>query len=83
MTLINKPISNGMQRGYTHFENYYSLFCKREKDSVVLLALYVDDVLLTNNNESVITDLKGFLDSIFFKFTDLCYAHYFLGIEIL
>jgi len=71
-----------LQRGYIHSGNDYCLSCKKEGDAVVFLAVYVDDILLTCNNEAEISSLKSFLDSTF-KNKDLGHAHFFLGIEIL
>jgi len=65
-----------------HSENDYSLFCRKLAQSVVFLAVYVDDILITSNNTHEITSLKSFLDDTF-KIKDLGHAHYFLGLEIL
>ena len=35
-----------LQRGYIHSENDYSIFCKKQGDFVVFLAVYVNDILL-------------------------------------
>jgi len=71
-----------LQSGYTLLENDYSLFCKKIAHSVVFLAVYVDDFLLTGNDEAEIASLKSFLEHAF-KIKDLGYVQYFLGIEIL
>jgi len=71
-----------LQKGFTHSENDHSLFCKKEDDSVVFLAVYVDDILLTGNNKAEMSSLKKFLDHTF-KIKDLGQVHFFLGIEIL
>ena len=70
------------KRGYKHFENNYSPFCKQDKILAVFLAVYVDDILLTGNDAEEITSLKVFLDTNF-KIKDLRYAHLFLRIDIL
>ena len=43
--------------------------------------LYLDDLLMTGNNESYITSIKKELRKGF-EMTDLGYVHYYLGIEV-
>jgi len=69
-------------RGYKHSSNDYSLFYRKTAGSNVFLGVYVDDILLTGDNEEEITALKAHLDAVF-KIKDLGKAHYFLGMEIL
>lgn len=67
--------------GYTQSTNDYSLFVKSEGDHFTATLVYVDDVLITGNNDAEIQTTKKALHD---KFTikDLGLANYFLGIEI-
>lgn len=69
-------------RGYTHSMNDYSLFHKKSRCSIVFVAVYVDDILLTGIDQAEITSLKSFLHETF-KIKDLGKLHYFLGLEVL
>ncbi|GAB4833823.1 hypothetical protein Ancab_039957 [Ancistrocladus abbreviatus] len=68
--------------GYVNSKDDYSLFHKKTAQSVVLVAVYVDDVLITGTSPADITALKQFLDAQF-KIKDLGSLNYFLGIEFL
>eukprot|EP00253_Pinus_taeda_P014960 PITA_14960 len=57
-----------------------TLFVKKVGKTVVYLVVYVDDLLMTGNNESYIASIKKELRKGF-EITDLAYVHYYLGIE--
>nr|XP_016459171.1 PREDICTED: uncharacterized mitochondrial protein AtMg00810-like [Nicotiana tabacum] len=69
-------------RGYTSSLNDYSFFFKTSGNLITILAIYVDDILITGNNQEDIDETKYFLDTEF-RIKDLGEAHYFLGLELL
>ncbi|XP_019253864.1 PREDICTED: uncharacterized protein LOC109232553 [Nicotiana attenuata] len=69
-------------RGYSHSLNDYSLFTRGSGSSLVIFAVYVDDIILTGTDLSEISSLKGFLHEQF-RIKDLGSLNYFLGIEVL
>lgn len=77
-----KLASSLCSKGYTHSDSDYSLFHRQKGDSLVFVAIYVDDIILTGTDLDEITSLKTFLHDQF-KIKDLGKLHYFLGLEIL
>ncbi|KAL2251347.1 UNVERIFIED_CONTAM: Retrovirus-related Pol polyprotein from transposon RE1 [Sesamum indicum] len=61
--------------------NDYCLFVKGSTDSLIIVLIYVDDLLITGPSEVLIAEVKNFLDATF-SIKDLGYAKYFLGLEI-
>ena len=59
----------------------YSLFIHKQGSSYILAVVYVDDILLTGNNVSLIDTLKAALHSAF-SIKDLGEAKYYLGLEV-
>ena len=58
-----------------------SLFILRKGQSIVLLLIYVDDIIVTGNDNNIISDLISTLSSEF-SLKDLGSLHYFLGLEV-
>lgn len=57
-----------------------SLFCYLHGNCVMFLLLYVDDMLLTGNNNDLLQQLITSLNSVF-RMKDMGPLHYFLGIQ--
>ncbi|XP_071727117.1 uncharacterized mitochondrial protein AtMg00810-like [Rutidosis leptorrhynchoides] len=68
--------------GFVQRVNDYSLFTKHTDDCSLFLLVYVDDIIITGNSESCISQCKHFLQTKF-KVKELGLLKYFLGIELL
>ena len=74
-------LSNALvQKGFQKSVHDYSLFTKKTAGSFIIVAVYVDDVLVTGNNQQEICDLKEFLHTTF-QIKDLGQINLFLGLE--
>ncbi|XP_019258316.1 PREDICTED: uncharacterized protein LOC109236576 [Nicotiana attenuata] len=80
--MVCKIVSSSLLRGYSHSLNDYSLFTRGSGSSLVILAVYVDDIIFTGTDLSEISSLKGFLHEQF-RIKDLGSLNYFLCIEVL
>ena len=77
-----KLIEHLLKLDFKHFDlDDATLFVKKVGKIVVYLVVYVDDLLMTGNNESYIESMKKELKKGF-EMTDLGYVHYYLGIEV-
>ncbi|XP_071695154.1 uncharacterized mitochondrial protein AtMg00810-like [Rutidosis leptorrhynchoides] len=62
--------------------NDYSLYILSKDDMFVALLVYVDDIIITGNNNSEVDNVKRFLNSKF-MIKDLGLLKYYLGIKII
>ncbi|XP_009621230.2 uncharacterized mitochondrial protein AtMg00810-like [Nicotiana tomentosiformis] len=62
----------------SHFD--YSLFIRKAGSDLVVILVYVDDLLITGNNQSLLSQTRKDLQSQF-KMKDLGELKFFLGIE--
>lgn len=67
--------------GYKQCQADSTLFIKHQKGKVIALIVYVDDIVVTDNHQCEINNLKGFLNKEF-EIKDLGLLRCFLGIEI-
>jgi hypothetical protein len=72
-----------LKLNFKHFNlDDATLFVKKVGKTVVYLVVYVDDLLITGNNENYIASIKKELKKGF-DMTDLGHLHYCLGIEVI
>lgn len=69
------------QQGFIQSKNDYSLFIKNSSDSITIAVVYVDDIIVTGTNLSIIQSLKSHLHNNF-SIKDLGKLTYFLGLEV-
>jgi len=67
--------------GYQQSKHDYSLFLNKFSTDLVIIAVYVDDILITGSNKHDIDRVKHHLDQCF-GIKDLGTLHYFLGLEV-
>ncbi|XP_031265487.1 uncharacterized protein LOC116123885 [Pistacia vera] len=67
--------------GFTQSKLDYALFSKQKGESFINLIVYVDDILITGNDEKVIIELKEYFHNTF-HIKDSGAPKFFLGIEI-
>lgn len=70
-----------LSHNFVQSKNDYSLFTKRTIDSIIIILIYVDDLLIAGSNPIDIQSTKSFLDSQF-HMKDLGPVRYFLGLEV-
>lgn len=67
--------------GFTENPSDSCIYMKVSGSSFIILILYVDDILLATNSQSLLSETKSFLQRNF-EMKDLGEATYVLGIEI-
>ena len=74
---IDKSLTN---LGFVKCRSEHGVYVKSGGEDIMMLCLYVDDLLLTGNNEAKVNEFKkNLMDE--FDMTDLGELSYFLGIE--
>lgn len=58
-----------------------NIYIKKFGNKMVVIILYVDDLIITENSEKLISQVKVELKNGF-KMTDLRILHYYLGIKV-
>lgn len=71
-----------LEQGFTCSKSDPSLFTYHQHNKTMVLLLYVDDILLTGDDDDLISDLLAALNTRFLM-KDLGTPKYFLGIEII
>jgi Reverse transcriptase (RNA-dependent DNA polymerase) len=69
------------EHGFVQYLYEHALYLKVQKDDILFVALYVDDLIFTRNNRDMIEKFKLEMTKEF-EMTDLGLMSYFLGLEV-
>jgi len=67
--------------GFSQSHSDHSLFVQEKGSTLIMVLIYVNDIIITGNNDKAIQDLKLFLQQQF-HIKDLGKLKYFLGLEV-
>ena len=70
-----------LDQGFERSKSEATLYVKKEGTDILVVALYVDDLLYTGNNKSMIAEFKKDMMKKY-EMNDMGLLHYFLGMEI-
>eukprot|EP00253_Pinus_taeda_P005565 PITA_05565 len=71
-----------LESGFSRCYSDNTVYTKKVGNSLIILVLYVDDLILTGSDPNLINHVKSSLKKKF-EMTDLEHLHYFLGLQVL
>eukprot|EP00253_Pinus_taeda_P017794 PITA_17794 len=71
-----------LKSGFSRCHSDNTVYTKTVGNSLIILVLYVDDLILTGSDPILINHVKSSLKKKF-EMTDLGHLHYFLGLQVL
>eukprot|EP00253_Pinus_taeda_P020355 PITA_20355 len=71
-----------LESGFSRCYSDNTVYTKKVGNSLIILVLYVDDLILTGSDPNLIKHVKSSLKKKF-EMTDLGHLHYFLGLQVL
>eukprot|EP00253_Pinus_taeda_P026826 PITA_26826 len=71
-----------LETGFSRCHSKNIVYTKKEGESLIILFLYVDDVILTGSDPNLINHVKSILKNKF-EMTHFGHLHYFLNLQVL
>eukprot|EP00253_Pinus_taeda_P023024 PITA_23024 len=71
-----------LESGFSRCHSDNTVYTKKVGNSLIILVLYVDDLILTGSDPNLINHVKSSLKKKF-EMTELGHLHYFLGLQVL
>lgn len=79
---FNKFNEYPLEFGFCYSKSDPSLFVYLRTWNIIILRLYIDDIILTENDKNLIQDMLNSLSTVF-RMKDMGCQHYFLGFMLL